>query len=373
MSVAAPPRPPAPTEDDHLDPLDALIEEARRRARRRRALSAVAALLLVAAGGAYAGLNRDGGDAAAPAAPAAADRPQQLSNALDRSALAAGRMTLIGIPTVGAGQGLPGWYDVSMLDGVGRLEPFIRCPGELEWCGEAESVDWSPDGKRLAFSVTSYGAANPYNGLHVLDVETGTDRQLPDECAFGWRFDLAWSPDGSTIAYVCSRWGGPAGRIVLVRPEEYSARVLQTGTARHDSSPTWSPSGDRIAFATRVGGRRWISVIGSDGSGRRTLAEDGTAPDWSPDGSKIAYATGCGGIKLITPLGRDVTPARGAPACLAVGVAGKPTWSPDGAHLAVNNRGGVYLMRKDGSGLRRYTSHDGIGIPQHGRPAWRPG
>ena len=68
---------------------------------------------------------------------------------------------------------------------------------------------------------------------------------------------LAWSPDGSRLAYVSRREGhaligihGGAGVAVTYLP-------ASTGM---DGSPTWSPDGTRIAFT-----RRWVGV---DGYGR---------------------------------------------------------------------------------------------------------
>jgi hypothetical protein len=61
VNVLAPPRSPPSDDRQDLDPLDALIEEARRRARRRRRRNGAAALLVVAAGvAAFIGFGRGG-------------------------------------------------------------------------------------------------------------------------------------------------------------------------------------------------------------------------------------------------------------------------------------------------------------------------
>jgi Tol biopolymer transport system component len=357
---------------DELLTLDALIEEARRRARRRRRRYGAAVLAAAAvAVGAYAGFGRGGG--------AEVTRPTQQPDlqpsfvgSLNRAALSAGQLTVIGLPAGRSRYGsTPGYYDLSIVDAAGRLHPVVHCPDGREWCGWVDSFDWSPDGRRLAFSVTSYGSVNPYNGLHVLDLHTGADRMLRDNCTFGWVFDLEWSPDSNRIAAVCSRWGGPRGKILIVDMDG-SARVLRTGTAGSDSSPSWSPTGFSLVFATHAAGRSWISVIEANGSGRRTLASAATAPDWSPDGERIVYRAGCGGVRLVSPAGADRTPFRGPWSCQAIGVPGVPAWLPDGRQIAISNGNGIYLVGPSGDGFRQVSRHRTRGVPGHGRPAWRP-
>ena len=68
--------------------------------------------------------------------------------------------------------------------------------------------------------------------------------------------DMAWSPDGSRLAYVSRReghaligiFGGPALPITYVQ-----------AASGVDGSPTWSPDGKRIAFT-----RRWTGLDSSD-------------------------------------------------------------------------------------------------------------
>jgi TolB protein len=148
---------------------------------------------------------------------------------------------------------------------------------------------------------------------------------------------------------------------------------LATGTAGRDSSPSWSPDGRRIAFATKQRGFWSVYVIGVDGVAPE-LVRDASAPAWSPDGSKIAYHA-CGGIKLATPAGADLTAPFGF-RCSHFVVSGPPVWSPDGRKLAVaRQNSGTYVMNADGSGLTRLTtaagSMPGARFSQQ-RLSWRP-
>jgi hypothetical protein len=370
LPVTAPPSRPRPRELDEIEQIEALIEEARRRARRRRWRNGAFAVVLALAGS--IALGRGGSDE--PVAPREGSTDGSRAPALDRAALVAGRLTLIGVPLdeEGANPAVHGWYQLSMLDADARLRPFLRCPDDHSYCGLIEGLDWSPNGRWLAFTVGAHAMSNPFIGLHLLDTETGVDQHVIDSnvCGLVQRFDLAWSPDGSRLAYVCDRASG-GGRALVVFEPGRGVREVPTGTTGRISSPTWSREGV-IAFAVEVAGMPpTIESMRLDGSTRTVVARDAMAPDWSPDGSTIAYRSGCGGVKLVTPLGHDVTPAREPFSCPSIGVTGAPIWSPDGTQIAISNRSGLFLVERDGSRLRRLTAHSSIGL-NGGRPAWRP-
>jgi TolB protein len=237
-------------------------------------------------------------------------------------------------------------------------------------CYWLESVDWAPDGRRLAFSVTTISTRSAYNGIHVIDTVTGRDRRIGSTDGF----DLDWSPDGSQLAYVeFAAFPRPHGSIYVMRGDGSRRRLLRTGLATgNDSSPSWSPAGTRIAYATRRNGRSLIYVIGPDGSHRRLLASNASAPAWSPSGGRIAYRADCGGVKLVTPAGRDATPPGRPVRCRAIGVSGVPVWSPDGRKIAITTNKGIYVMDADGSDLTFVTTQTGKGMFGIGRPTWRP-
>jgi dipeptidyl aminopeptidase/acylaminoacyl peptidase len=79
-----------------------------------------------------------------------------------------------------------------------------NCP-RTRFCGWVSSYAWSPDGRRLAFALTSIHRRGNADGIHVLDTATGREAWFEDSrlgCVT--QFDLAWLPDGSGIAYACA-------------------------------------------------------------------------------------------------------------------------------------------------------------------------
>ncbi len=328
--------------------------------------------------------------AGAPPAGAAAQRA---------SAAIGGEISLIRTP-----MGLAAEVDGVALNG--RTRTIWRCPTNL-FCGDLVSEAWSPDGRYLAISLAWLGSPTPYVGLHVIDTETRRDLHLTGRSrvttplgrqarSYGCAVpaQLAWSPDGSRLAYSCPVAGMRPGavhlwqttRIHLVDRDGSHPLLLRTRT-RGAAWPSWSPDGTRLAFSTGVLPRQhpW------NGSGVRNLvtrssimtidlqtgdlsrvARDASAPTWSPDGRVIAYRSACGRVRLVTARGRDATPGGHAGSCPGIGPAGWPAWAPGGRALAIASRQGIALVRVGGRPLERIgRSAADLGIAGEVRAAWR--
>jgi WD40-like Beta Propeller Repeat len=287
VSTVLTPKQPGPPD---VDPLEALIKEARRRARRRRACYGASALL--AAGAVVAGFhgfNGRGGHARAgasakpttPGPPLQSRAPQAVKN---------GPLALI--------DGLHP-QRIFLIGQHGRFLRSLPICGEPK-CGEVTSVTWSPDGRMLAYGTTSGANWHPRDGLHLFDLIRNKDRRLSPGYA-NWQ-GLAWSRDGTRLAYVT---GANLEVIRIAKP--LRPRELRASA----TSPSWSPNGRLIAYdryhESASGSATWgISVSRLDGSHVRRLSKWGNSPAWSPDGSLIAYSVRCG-IRLMTPTGKDVT------------------------------------------------------------------
>jgi TolB protein len=187
----------------------------------------------------------------------------------------------------------------------------------------------------------------------------------------------AWSPDGSTLAYL-----GRGGIWLLSRGEEPRrlTRCLPA-TCSGDGAPGWSPDGRSVVFPSDREGGAGLWTVSTAGGEPEPLVRGVTvrgSPSWSPDGSTIAViATVDGSVEKIVGL---VDAASGElrntlePEAIQLG--DTVAWSPDGELLLVvgiasDDGEGVYTMRADGSELRSLTSCSGADCVDV-FPVWSP-
>jgi WD40 repeat protein len=164
---------------------------------------------------------------------------------------------------------------------------------------------WSPTTDQLAFT----GDSEDGTELALFDPASGDRTSVVT--TRGGIPALAWSPDGSTIAYVANTRSEPSrSSVFVVRPGATPMRITEPSVLFSASSGwgtleamngfdelAWSPDGTRLALSTTRDG---LIVIPIDGSGERTVIDQHPASfAWSPDGRQIAY--GDAGDVVIVP------------------------------------------------------------------------
>jgi Tol biopolymer transport system component len=191
-------------------------------------------------------------------------------------------------------------YDAA-ADGTG----ITKLPGTT---GGLSAV-LSPDGRTLAFArEREREARRPHRGkvtvfrsvsIWLLSIDSGAVSQLTP-----WRnglsaFPSSFSPDGSFLAF--SREWRDSRSAVAIRLDGSEEAVL----AEHAADPVYSPDGTRLAMTTlgkpRTIGRKGesltfsrteLAVAAADGSGLTRLTRTRNlelTPSWDPSGQRIAY------------------------------------------------------------------------------------
>ena len=202
-------------------------------------------------------------------------------------------------------------------------------PGDTSW-------SWSPTGAQLAYADV--------DELILLDPTTW--EHTPIATAGGAIYQIAWGPDGRSIAYsVDTRTAGTgddrASGIFVIRSGGEPHRV--SGALGVDGVG-WSPDGRSLVFERSESDRRVIEVVAVDGSEKRILVESSTSgspgqPVWSPDGRRIAFTrrSSDGAILEYWVVGRngrnEVRLSDGTIGPYP-GDGGSPVWSPDSKLVA---------------------------------------
>ena len=207
------------------------------------------------------------------------------------------------------------------------------------------SLAWSPDGTRIAFTADRAGDRR----IFVMNAD-GTDLvKLTDHPAGNGA--PAWSPDGRRIAFTVQRFGNDE---IFVINADGTELVNLTHHPADDAAPAWSPDGHRIAFTSNRSGDNEIYMMNDVVEGRRYFRKDGTEVS-AEDYNKLlpflqgVIALGADFIQLTDHPAHDISPA----------------WSPDGHRIAfTSDRSGdneIYVIDPEVR-ERRYFRKDGTEI-----------
>ena len=157
---------------------------------------------------------------------------------------------------------------------------------------------WLPDGSAIVYGATVGGRRQ----IRVVQLPTGLSRRL--DGSNGEEYDAAVSRTGK-LAFVSTRGGTPV---------VYVAQSNGAGVTAFDTTPpatpfadvhdlAWSPDGTKLAYAADQTDATRALVV-DDGTTQMVLTL-GESPVWSPTGSRLAFA-GAAGLMSVAADGTDI-------------------------------------------------------------------
>ncbi len=223
---------------------------------------------------------------------------------------------------------------------------------------------WSPSGAAIAY--TGYAAGNP--DLYVADLGKGQIRRIASKA--GINTGGAFAPGGGILAL--TQTVGSDSEIFTIDAATGAALSRLTASPGIDVSPSWSPDGSQIAFVSERSGGPQIYVMNKDGSGAHRVSFQGsnnTSPSWSPAGDRIAFVGRDGNFDIFTVKTDGSSVIR---VTQGAGDNEDPSWSPEGDYIAFSStRSGaahIWIASSDGNFQTQITTGGG----GYTNPNWSP-
>jgi Tol biopolymer transport system component len=297
----------------------------------------------------------------------------------------------------GTGAELRLTYDLVVANADGTDPRAIQTCGDSR-CGFLD-VSWSPDDTHLAWTAEKRVGEGFVQALQVFDLETETTSELCDSRSCGYAGQLAWSPDGTSLAFSEAGTGrllgpfAPAGPIWLADLTTGEVEPLTSASRRcgrtlegcvFDSAPAWSPDGTEVAFVRttspgQTDATTVLTVVDSDGTDERALSGCGSNDQctqgplaWSPDGDSIAFFERYrpSALTLLAPATGEATQIPLPP---DVGESAYSLrWSPDGTKVAFiggqARASNLYVVDVSSGEVREVAR----GIARQGAITWLP-
>jgi Tol biopolymer transport system component len=215
--------------------------------------------------------------------------------------------------------------------------------------GVAALPDWSPDGRRIAFTLNECAIA-------LMDADGGNLHEVvsdPDLCLS----DASFTPDRARLVYIRFDPALDAEQIWSMRIDGSDQRFI---TDAGGPDPNVSPDGRKISFKGPYGA---LFVANIDGSAIVQVSPSISVTykhDWSPDGQHLVVSDNSDpapdeavNVVTVRPDGSDWTYLTHYPAGFRANVGG---YSPDGQWIVFRLEGPglvptMYRIRPDGTDL----------------------
>ncbi len=212
------------------------------------------------------------------------------------------------------------------------------------------------------------------HAIHIVDSDGAGDITIP---MVGEGLSPTWSPDGGSLAYATF---GVDSRIVDFNLRTGQSRAFGAQRNTNVSAPTFSPDGTAILYTVAgENGSDLYSAPAAGGLPHRVTVGNGTdnsTPTFSPDGRRIAFTSGRAGPPEIYIIDADGTNADMFTTYQfsTRNYRSNPDWSPDGLAIAyqayVPDSSGVFQIVT--MSLRDRIPHQLTSVAENEDPSWAP-
>jgi Tol biopolymer transport system component len=233
---------------------------------------------------------------------------------------------------------------------------------------DAGEPGFSPNGEKIVFTRARHsdGCECSRGDIYTMRANGSHQRLVIHTPAA--EFAPAFSPSGRRVVFA-SRGGGRNG-VYTARVD--GSRVRKLAAGRFTDDPQFSPNGRHVVFSRTCA----ITIMRADGSNEHALTSPtdeacDAVPDFAPNGQTVAFARDDRIIYVMRRDGGELTPVGPAP-----GNNNNPAFSPNGRRIAFDSdrrrRSGdseIYTMRTDGLDVNRLTFGRHATAVQ---PSWGP-
>jgi eukaryotic-like serine/threonine-protein kinase len=189
---------------------------------------------------------------------------------------------------------LTGTTDIWIVDVERGVADPLTSRNGADWVPE-----WSPDGKRIAFTTDREDASGRYQ-IYATDLQSGgaVEPLLVNEQS---KHHMTWSPDGKQIVYEVDNAGRSYDLWVL--PLEGNSKPYELLATRFvEGQPRFSPDGRWLAYISDASGQMevYVNEFRKElGRPVRVSTAGGISPRWREDGKEMYYLASDGTIMAV--------------------------------------------------------------------------
>ncbi len=173
-----------------------------------------------------------------------------------------------------------------------RVYIYDLLTGEREIVGDFPGMTFaprfSPNSQSVIMSFSDLNTTNTdvNSDIFLMDLNTRSLVRLTEDP--GIDTSPSFSPDGDRVVFNSDRGGSP--QLFIMDKDGRNIKRISKGRGVY-GNPVWSPRGDLIAFTKLTQGNFHIGIMDTNGDNERVIVRDFSleSPAWSPNGRYLIF------------------------------------------------------------------------------------